>query len=103
LHHTNVDAMLRSLTAKQFMEWQAAFEIESFGEARADARAASIVRALYNINRDSKKHSRPYELPVFIQDFLREMEELDAPKRRQTPEQQKQVAQAIVAAFNRGQ
>lgn len=93
--------MLRSLTAKQFLEWQAAYEIEEFGDRRADARAAYIVRGLYNIHRDQKKHSLPFDLNEFIADFLEQMEELEAKPRKQTWQEQKAMAMSIAATFNK--
>ena len=80
--------MLREITWAQFREWQAYFELELAGESRADARAAYIVRALYNINRDHKKNSEPYPIGTFIYDFLNEIKEAP-PKPKQTPAQQK--------------
>ena len=47
----NVDAMLRSLTAKQFLEWEAFLMLEPWtleSELKADYRAASICQRIYN-------------------------------------------------------
>lgn len=51
--HVNRD-ILRGLTAKEFLGWEAYARVEPFNvdiEARADARAASIVQVLQNVNR----------------------------------------------------
>ncbi len=45
----NVDAMLRSLTAKQFAEWEHYARLEPFNETRADYRAASIREMVFNM------------------------------------------------------
>ena len=44
----NVDAMLRRITARQFRTWQHYYGLEPFGEMRADKRAASIERMIFN-------------------------------------------------------
>jgi hypothetical protein len=54
--------MLREITWRQFLEWQAFFVLEPFDEDRADIRIASVVQALLNINRDRKKRKKPYTL-----------------------------------------
>lgn len=51
LGRSNVDALGRSLTAKQFREWEHYAALEPFNEERQDYRIASIVAMLYNINR----------------------------------------------------
>lgn len=81
------------------MSWYHYGAIEKFGEDRQDARAAFIVRALYNINRDAKKQPRPFELNQLLYDFLQELEEIEAAPKTQTWQEQKHVAKAIVAAF----
>lgn len=46
--------IMRDLTAKELLGWEAYAQVEPFNvdiEARADARAASIVQMLYNVNR----------------------------------------------------
>jgi hypothetical protein len=48
--------MLRSLTARQFVEWIEFGNLEPFSEERADLRTASIVATLANVNR--KKGAR---------------------------------------------
>lgn len=65
LGQPNVDRMLRRITAKQFMEWEFFAEIHPFSFIRADFNAASIVTALWNIARDTKKHPAPFDLEAF--------------------------------------
>jgi hypothetical protein len=87
--------MLRSLTAKQFREWELFAEIEPFtvfSELRADYRAASIVQMIANVNRGKKQ--RGYPLKEFLLQF-------NEPERatRQTWQQQKAIALAICASY----
>jgi hypothetical protein len=49
LGRVNVDAMLRSITAKQFQEWEAYAKLEPFNELRDDYRFASIVAMIFNM------------------------------------------------------
>jgi hypothetical protein len=48
--------MLRQMPAGLLFEWREYEELEPFGEERADLRAAQIVQAIYNVNRDVKKY-----------------------------------------------
>lgn len=66
---TNVDAMLAGMTAKCFYGWMAYDALEPFGERRQDYRTASIVTALWNIARDTKKHPDPFKYSDFVIDF----------------------------------
>jgi len=59
---SNVDAMLRSMTARQYLEWLEFARVEPFGEDRADARAGIIARILANIYRDRGARPTPYDL-----------------------------------------
>ena len=66
LGRSNVDAMLRSMTAKQFHEWMVFAELEPFGEDREDARFGSVVQVLTNVYRNSKRHPSPYALAACV-------------------------------------
>jgi len=82
--------MLRLITARQFLTWAAYEELEPFGEERADYRAASIVQTIVNMNRDTKKHPRPFD----IEDFVLRFGDSTAPKKKQqTWQEQKQIMQ----------
>lgn len=59
---SNVNAMLRGMTSKQFQEWMVFAGLEPFGEDREDARSGSVVQVLMNAYRDSKQHPQPYVL-----------------------------------------
>lgn len=91
--------MLRSLTAEQFLGWMAFSRVEHFGELRADFRAASIVEALWNVNRDPKKRSEPYTIMDTFGHFLRGLEELDLPKAPpQTWQEKKSILMLMLRA-----
>ena len=55
------------LTAREFAEWMAFYQIDPWGEQRADMRSAQLVSMLANINRDPKKGRvyRPDEFMLF--------------------------------------
>jgi hypothetical protein len=86
--------MLREITWLQFVEWMAYSQVERFDEVRADLRAASICAMLANIHRNPKKRATPFNVSDFLLDFE------GTPKRRQTWQEQKMIAQMIVAAYN---
>ena len=92
----NVDGLLRGLTARQFLEWEAYAELEPFGEIRADYRAASIARTVAEVNRDPKKRSEPFE----IEDFLLRFRDEAGRRREQTWQEMKTIAHLIVAAYS---
>jgi len=54
--------MLRSMTSKQWLEWNVMYSLEPWGEDREDLRFGSVVQALVNANRNAKKHPKPYSL-----------------------------------------
>lgn len=42
----DVDAMLYRMTREQFREWQAYYQIQPFGDQRADIRAATVAQSM---------------------------------------------------------
>lgn len=95
LGYANVNALARSLTAKQLLEWEYYAALEPFDELRADYRAASIVTTIANVNRGLK------QAPYALKDFLLNFEEPEEVKpKRQTVEQQIKMAYMIAKAFN---
>jgi len=94
LGRVNVDAMLRSLTAKQFMEWEYYAQLEPFNELRQDYRVASILQMLANVNRGP--NDKPYSLADFLLNFGEQ-----EPKSNQTQsrDQQISVIKAIAMTF----
>lgn len=96
LGYAHVNALARSLTAKQFQEWEAYALLEPFDEVRADYRAASIVTTLANVNRGERQ--APFSLKDFLLNF--EEPEQEVKPRRQTVDQQVKMAYMIAKAFN---
>lgn len=41
-----MDAMLYRMTREQFREWQAYYQIQPFGDQRADIRAATVAQSM---------------------------------------------------------
>jgi hypothetical protein len=88
--------MLRSITATQFMTWQAYAALEPFGEERDDYRAASIVQMLANVNRDPKKHKDGFA----ITDFLLRFGDSEGPRAEKKDwKQMKAMTQFIAEAY----
>jgi hypothetical protein len=95
LKRVNVDGMLRCITAKQFFEWEAYDALEPFTEEREDYRNAAIIQMIHN-TQVKKEHQKT--LGEFVV-FKKDADEI--PKRRkQTWQEQKQIAYSIVMAFN---
>lgn len=90
----NVNKMLRSLTAKQFMEWMAYARLDPFNELRQDYRIASIVQILANVNR--AKHQKAYTL----QDVLLKFEESEPEQQRPAWENSRDWAIIFAKAYN---
>jgi len=88
----DVEAMLRRHTAKWFRGWEMYYELEPFGELRADYRAASIVQMLYNINRGKGQKALP------LKDFVLKFEE--EPKRKQSWQEQAAMLRLLAAAYS---
>jgi hypothetical protein len=92
LGRTNVNAMLRNLTAKQFREWEQYAELEPFDETRQDYRIASVVATLANLYRG--KNQKALTLDDCVVRFGKQA------KRKQTVEEQIAIAYAMVAAYS---
>lgn len=87
--------MLREMPSQAFFEWMAYSDLEPWSEERADYRSASVVHAIVNMNRDTKKHPEPIELDKFLLKFGEQ-----EPKRKQTWQEQKAIAMMWVALAN---
>jgi len=74
------------ISAREFAEWAAYYQLEPFGEARADLRAARVAWAAFNAQRDK---------PVDEEHFLLRFG--DQPKR--SDEEQGQINRAAMAAI----
>lgn len=60
------------MSYSEFLEWQALYSVEPFGELRGDLRMAQQMALLANVNRDPKQRGHPYEARDFLPDWWRE-------------------------------
>ena len=92
--------MLDEITLAQLVEWQFYSQLEPWDDVRDDIRTAQIVQALVNLNRDSKKHPKPFPIADFILRFGEADEDVEPePAPEQTWETQMQVARLIAESF----
>jgi hypothetical protein len=80
--------MLRNMSARHFIEWQLYYDLEPFGEERADLRSAQVVQTFINLHRDTEKHPKPFSvteclLPLGDQ----HVDGLQPTKKKQTPKE----------------
>ena len=68
------------------------YQIEPFGEERADLRAAVVAAVIANANRDPKQHPQAFTVEDFMPKFDAE------PRPAQTPEEQIAILKMIGAA-----
>ena len=78
-----MEQLQREVSSRAFAEWMAFYQIEPFGEERADLRSAIIASVIANANRDPKVQRQPFTVEDFMPQFDGERE-----KHRQTPEEQ---------------
>jgi hypothetical protein len=83
-----VGELLARISSRELSEWAAYFELEPFGEERADVRAALVAATVANTARDPKKRRRAFQVQEFMPRFER--------KPKQTWEEQL----ALVEMFN---
>lgn len=75
-----VGRLLREMTVKEYAHWQVFYREDPFGEERADLRAAQGHAILANVNRDPKKHDKPFEVIDFMPYAKRKQEAEKAQK-----------------------
>jgi hypothetical protein len=66
LGFASVRELTERLSSREIAEWIAYYQIEPFGEERADLRAAIIACVIANANRDSKEHPQPFSPADFM-------------------------------------
>jgi len=54
------------LSSREVTAWQAYYQVEPFGEYKADLRMAMLLSLLANIYRDDKKHPQPFTVEDFM-------------------------------------
>lgn len=78
------------MSALEFSEWLAYYQLEPFGDERADLRMAILASLIANANRDKKKRKKAFDPKDFIPQFGKEA---------QTPEQQLAIVEMLNAMF----
>jgi hypothetical protein len=104
MRQPNVYNMLRRLTAKHFIEWEAYLQLHPFAfdaEKRADFRTAHIVQTMLNIMRSEKHKPEPWTLEECLISFdPKPVDERVHAARQEMWEMQKQAAYAIAMAYS---
>lgn len=75
--------MLRRIPSRLLSEWMAYYGLEPFGQERENMHAGLVTSAVYNVNRDPKKHRKPFSPG----DFMLEFDSAGAPKEARSPEE----------------
>lgn len=57
------------VSSREFAEWMAYYRLEPFGELRHDLQSAIIASVIANVNRNPKKHAKPFKVDEFMPDF----------------------------------
>lgn len=98
----DVEAMLRRHSAKWFRDWRIYYDLEPFGDFRADARAAQIAMMIFNMAVAVKDRK---SLDHFLLKWGEEEKEgkPEAKKergRKQTWQEQLEIMKALSVSFN---
>ncbi len=56
----------RRMSSRELTEWMAYFEVEPWGEERADLRSGIVASVIANANRDPKKRKQPFAPADFM-------------------------------------
>jgi hypothetical protein len=78
----NPYALLEEMSAETWVLWQLYYDLDPWGEERADLRSGMIAAVIAETNRDKKKRRKPYTPQEFMPQFDR------PPPKPQTPEEQ---------------
>ncbi len=81
------------MTSREFAEWEAYYELEPFGEERADIRSAIVASTVANANRNPKARAKPFEVDDFMPKFGQPA------RRRQTWQEQLAFVEMLNEAF----
>ena len=65
------------MDSREFTEWMGYYRLEPFGWQRADVHAGIVAATVANVNRDKKKHPKPYVPSDFIIEFDKDYVEPD--------------------------
>lgn len=61
-----VEELLDAISYEELMQWAHLYQGEPWGQYPENARNAHIISTLANINRDTKKREKPFELKEFM-------------------------------------
>ena len=64
-----VAELQRRMSSREFTEWAVYYELEPFGEERADLRAGIVASTVANTARDPKKRHKAFEPKEFMPQF----------------------------------
>ena len=70
-----VEELLEGIDSAELTEWFAYYQVEPWGEERADWRSAMIARTMAEIHRDDKSRARPFQIDEFMPKFDGEAED----------------------------
>ncbi len=84
------------MSSREFAEWMAFYQVEPWGEERADLRSGIVASTVANAHRDPKKRKRPFKPEDFIPKFEPKFERK---KGRKTPEQMLRLVEMLNVAF----
>ncbi len=97
--------ILKGLPAKEFLRWEAYYQMQPFGEWRADVRAAQIAATAHNVMVGKESRVQVSDLiPDWLKNYdeaVKKAEQEQQPEPvKQTVEEQIAIARMWVAAFN---
>ncbi len=90
-----MDRLLASLTTKQLLEWQVFYNLEPFGDRRADFHAASICSILANIAAARGRSGKRFSTRDFLLEFTDTPKAAPSREPAQPWQQMKLLAQAL--------
>lgn len=102
----DVDRMLRELSPRQWMEWEAFAALEPFGAVRDNYHVAVVAKMVADaagLKKAAGKPAKPDPAAFQLEDFLLRFDHdpvAEPPKRKQTWQEQKAMAKLMVEAFN---
>lgn len=84
------------MSSREFAEWAQFYELEPWGEERADIRSGIVASTIANANRDAKKRKKPFT----VEDFMPRFGQPARPaKRQQTWQEQLAIVEMLNEAF----
>jgi hypothetical protein len=106
-----VAQLLREMSYKEFRDWQIFDELEPFTQTRTDMLFASIVAAMYNLQRDRDKHPDAFPVSDFLMLFGDKIERdrikkqlgiknEPKPVKQKTWQELKAIGQFLAAMYN---